>query len=651
MDRVKFYSNGNMSSGHNFSRALDIMKELDVNKNNYSINDTIEMHNILKFLNDELLSQLKKEDYDLCNNSKKTLHTIMGKFCGEINESNIKLFLLEIERNYEDDFFELLGEYKVYKRISGNVFSDIGTIKQYYLSNILANKDLVDNYDSEIRTMLMNSDNGAVIIINAYEIEHIGRPNKIYFPNSLTLVDKETIIKKYVESESPNLNYLRIIENHQKTSELCIGDKIKLLARKKGEEEEKKFFDKNSGMKMLTSVEFKPNINKAYEFSGKNQDWKFIYNLDWIEENKDFSTLLNNFIYLFEFVDNQMRWTMVSKINEMGILERHIFLNSKRDYPIGIAFNRVNQLSDLQMIAYYNQLQKLDIRLEEIIEWFFSKYLLEEFKIQKYNISMPTKDSNYLEKCRTLLPEMDSCLKQYNYYVEDGIIDPELVGISSTHMLFMNVKSILDKKYVYTIKEKFNLIAFYLFSDQCMLSYIEGKEEKYENFFELIIKENIKRDEIAKYEQSSLDKLISDEYVFIDSDGYIKFLDIVQIKLLKDINDNDVISYWKLSKKERERVDSLIEKGIFRQDSSLFSTSEQDYLNYYLNKSEFTNSLDLRNMYSHGTQPFGNENIHYSNYIRFLRLFILIIIKINDELCIYDSDFYRQYLDLKKEDK
>lgn len=263
---------------------------------------------------------------------------------------------------------------------------------------------------------------------------------------------------------------------------------------------------------------------------------------------------------------------------------------------------------------------------------------------------MPTKDSNYLEKCRTLLPEMDSCLKQYNYYVEDGIIDPELVGISSTHILFMNVKSILDKKYVYPIKEKFNLIAFYLFSDQCMLSYIDGKDEKYDNFFELIIKENIKKEEIAKYEQSSLDKLISDGYVFVDPDGYIKFLDIVQIKLLKDINDNDVISYWKLSKRERERVDSLIEKGIFRQDSSLFSISEQDYLNYYLNKSEFTNSLDLRNMYSHGTQPFGNENIHYSNYIKFLRLFILIIIKINDELCIYDSDFYRQYLDLKKED-
>lgn len=42
-------------------------------------------------------------------------------------------------------------------------------------------------------------------------------------------------------------------------------------------------------------------------------------------------------------------------------------------------------------------------------------------------------------------------------------------------------------------------------------------------------------------------------------------------------------------------------------------------------------------MYGHGTQPFGDENTHYSNYIRFLKLFILIIIKINDELCMFDD--------------
>jgi hypothetical protein len=88
---------------------------------------------------------------------------------------------------------------------------------------------------------------------------------------------------------------------------------------------------------------------------------------------------------------------------------------------------------------------------------------------------------------------------------------------------------------------------------------------------------------------------------------------------------------------QRKEVYNLVNKGLLKFESSLFSKPEQDYLNYCLNKLEFINSLDLRNMYGHGTQPLGDENVHYSNYIRFLKLFILMIIKINDELCVKDD--------------
>ena len=64
---------------------------------------------------------------------------------------------------------------------------------------------------------------------------------------------------------------------------------------------------------------------------------------------------------------------------------------------------------------------------------------------------------------------------------------------------------------------------------------------------------------------------------------------------------------------------------------------------YYLNKSEFNNGLDLRNKYIHGTQPSSDdaEEKHRYNYMIFLKLFILLIIKINDDLCIYNSKEYK----------
>lgn len=88
----------------------------------------------------------------------------------------------------------------------------------------------------------------------------------------------------------------------------------------------------------------------------------------------------------------------------------------------------------------------------------------------------------------------------------------------------------------------------------------------------------------------------------------------------------------------------MIGNGLLKSSSSLLSILESDYLNYMLNN-KYSNSLFLRNMYLHGTQPAGNEDMHKTNYMIILRLFILVIIKISDELCLKES------LDDKKEEE
>ena len=103
--------------------------------------------------------------------------------------------------------------------------------------------------------------------------------------------------------------------------------------------------------------------------------------------------------------------------------------------------------------------------------------------------------------------------------------------------------------------------------------------------------------------------------------------------------NNGFISYWKYSFEMREAINMMESKGLIEFGSSLLSKQECDYFNYYLNRSSFNNGLDLRNKYSHGTQPNREEDmeIHKSNYIIFLRLMVLIIIKINDEICTNDE--------------
>lgn len=638
MNRVKFYSNGDLLSGYNFNKAIEFVKKLEDDDKYYNINDIIELYNILKFFNESTLDTLTKEVKDICINSKPKLNKTIKNFCDDINDSNLKKYLNEVDLNYIEDFFEILNKYKIYKKISNNAFEDVLNENENYMRIVITNKELVLKFDEILRKYLLINKNSAELLLYEYEIKHIKNHVKNFFPKSLTKDDREKILVDYINSDLANLNYLRIIVNLQSTSELSISNKTKLLAKRKIEKQEKDLFDKNSGIRMSTTVKFEKNLTDTVKFKLNCENMEFTYSIDWIEENiDDFSTLLNNFIYLFNYVDMQMRWTVVSKFYYMGVFERSIFIRSKRDYPVNTIFYRLNQLAEMQLYGYCEQLKICGVRIEDLILWFFNYYLPSEFNIKNFNINMPSKNSSFLEKCRTILPELDSCLKQFNYYVEDGIIDPDLVQMSSNHMFFKDIKSLLKNKYVYSNGKEFDIIAYCFFSDQCMLGYFEKEKKKYENFYELLMNENIKKDEIVKYEQTSLNKLINHDYIFIDNDGYIKITNKTQLYLLKDLNDNAVISYWRLNNKQRNEIDLLVKKGLLKFSSSLFSKPEQDYLNYNLNKSEFVNSLDLRNQYEHGTQPFGNEKIHHNNYIKFLKLFILIIIKINDELCINDE--------------
>ena len=363
--------------------------------------------------------------------------------------------------------------------------------------------------------------------------------------------------------------------------------------------------------------------------------------MKWIKDNLDYSTLLNNFIYLFNFVDLQMRITLFSKKTELGLFESTLSTRSKHAYNIGIGFNIKKMLSDLQMVSYYQRLEALDIRLEEVIEWFFKEYILDEFKIENYKINPPSVSSKYLEKCRTLLPELESIIKQYNLYIEDGYIDHELLQMSSNPIPYKDIKSKLEKKYIYPNykSQEFNNIDYYFFSDQCMLSYRKDADDKYNSFYELLLNENISITDYEDYNKRDIEYLLEKNYIHIDCNEFIKITNNKLITILKDLHENEAINYWKYPISYRNEIDKLIDKQMVEAESSLLSRPEQDYFNYYLNKSSFNNSLDLRNMYVHGTQSndSDDENVHYTNYITFLKLFVLIIIKINDDLCTYDN--------------
>ena len=244
-----------------------------------------------------------------------------------------------------------------------------------------------------------------------------------------------------------------------------------------------------------------------------------------------------------------------------------------------------------------------------------------------------TADISYVEKIRNLAPEYDFLLKQYQTYVEEREIDMELIQINSTTIRYSEIYSLCNKKYIY-IEDNLVLRLKYLFySDQSHLFYVEPYKNKYNSLYDLLMNENLKIDAFQNYQQDEINKLINEGYLKIDAQEYVKINTEILIYIIGELHRNEVLSYWNYNKIIRDEIDKMIESKLVKVENTLLTIQEKNYFNYFLNKKEFTNGLDLRNKYLHGTNSF-SEIEHKSDYYTLLKIIILTLLKIEDDVLI-----------------
>ena len=147
------------------------------------------------------------------------------------------------------------------------------------------------------------------------------------------------------------------------------------------------------------------------------------------------------------------------------------------------------------------------------------------------------------------------------------------------------------------------------------------------------LSENIELNDFQDYQKGTIQKLIDDDYLFIDNSGYLKIKKSIEIFLIGELYKNEVISYWHYDDAIRKVIDEMIGNKLLRPESTLFTKQEIDYFNFYLNKKKFTNGLNLRNKYLHGANG-ESEKEHEMGYNILLRLIVLVLLKITDDLVL-----------------
>lgn len=630
-DGIKYHSVYDLSVGDSLSNAALILESFDENRKYTDINEVIELYNIqelmnsgarLKTWNDTMLNHYK----ELC----RPLIKVIGKFFGVINDNNFIDMCRAVSIGYVEDFWNLIVKFKVYEKVSKEVFSHYLQEPETTLGTLLQKDELVKYYGVELAECLRNSEQTPRLIVSKFLQKHDDRYS-YNFPKELSPSEYEEILQKYVNSGSANPNMLKLLASCQSSKECPISDKLRLSA--------KRAFDTCLENNRFARIQIAFGVGVGFSDSAELVDakrtadnvYQITYDIKWFLENLDYPTILNNFRYLFEQFDFCWRSNLVSVKSQLGIFEKALLTRGIKDYITGNHFNFMENLSTMQIKGYYDLLKDNGIHLENVFKWFFEEYLSQEFGAYGFRFNPPSEGTTLVEKCRTIASEMDGVFKQFRMYVQDGEIDQELFEMSSEHIVFSGLSGFIENKYAYGNSKDIQNEQFLLFSDQSYIFYTERTQSKYNSFYELLSHEEMNISEFREYQRTSIEWLIERNIVIKQENGYLKLNKIISF-ILKDLYEHDVIciQYYK-------EWESIIEewhrRGDLRFSGSLFSEPEQDYLNYELNKSTFSNGLDLRNKYSHSTYP-SNEKTQLADYMSLLKIMVLVVTKINDEFCL-----------------
>lgn len=639
LNKVVFHSKEDMAGGYNLQKGEHILRA-DTKLNYTDINEILELYNIKKYIDNDLYLRNWTQD-DIANFKQKATEfgKAIGRFFATINDNYIVREYEKTLRNYVHSFWEIVNNQNIFKRISKTDFSNILTNEQHLIHEILIHKGIVDYYDAEIKNFLLSYSKSAEILLSIYEVKVDFGKNKKYLPKSLTVDEKESILSNYLDSADVNYNYIGLIQNARNRNDFKVSDKTRLKAKRLYKSETEKFFAGNNGMRYGVSVSFPEKSSKIKVGNiDENSIINYSYSLDFIKQNRDPYLIFQNFIVLFEYLDIQHRINLVSKKNKMGVFERIMGVHSQNEYRGGTEFNLLEMTSQIQLAGYNKVLSDLGISLENVLHDVFTSSFQEKYEFAnnaRFSIPSATK---YFEKVRLLAPEFESVLKQFKLFVEEGSIDFELLQISSNPTTIKDIPSLNKNKYIYFNEDNKELIGCVnlFFSDQTTLAYVEPFQEKhYHTFFDLLANEQVKFSSYEEYQRPQLNYLIDKGFINIDSDDFVQVTNSARVIILKDLYINEVASFYRYSFELRQEAQEMEAEKIICFDSSLFSKPEQAYFNYFLNKSEFTNGLDLRNSYLHGTQATPDEiQKHEYAYFTYLKLLILTFLKIEDDLII-----------------
>lgn len=624
--RIKFYSEKDLGLYYEFERSLPILDAFDAEAE-YDINQIIELFNIKCILNViDCPKDFDLERFEGYKNIIPQINKVVGVFFSTINKDSFASVQESVECRYSLDFLNLCESYKVVNRLEDVTVQNALETKRVLIHEILQCPKWVKKFDSLITSYMLSEVKLAEIVIVRHLKAKDPNGTVYYLPKSLTPKKKIELVAKYLDCDDVHPNYLYLIKNARNVPEFPVSPKMKLKAETVYRTYWKKYFETNHYIHFGAESEF-ADIEAEKEERVEGYILHYTFSKKWVKEHLDYPTLLNNFIFLFDFVDSKLRCSFVSR-EDMFLTS--LLLGGTRginDYKVGIHFEISRFIANCQMETYRYELLCNGIDFEDIFEWFFNTYVEQEYGIKGFVYNKPSKNISLLERCRSLCSEIDGVLNQFNLYQQDGVIDRRLLSYSSDTFNISDCKSLQKIKYLYL---KDGLLCR---EANCLLGHelLYGTSfdlTKYKEFALLLLHEKTKLSDFSESSQKNILWLIERGSVFVVKD-FLR-LNIKRFLIIKDIYDNGYTTWEHQDSGSQSILKKMIDDGELDTGNTLFSIPECEYYNFALNRTQFQNGWNIRNSIIHGSSNLDVDFLRTA-YIELIKIFVLIIVKINEE--------------------
>lgn len=631
--RIISYGRNDWAVGAFMDRCLYILKEGPHIKI-ATINDAIEAHQLKLTLETapELFEDAEGIDVtsavpalfaSACKYTRETLET-----------SGILDVYEEIEMQYATQFWDLVHACGAEKLISGEGISELLSRHVECLAPILENDKLVKSFDAEIaKSLIDNPYYSADLLIREYATESSSQ-NAIHLPKCLSQGDFDSIMAGYLDDQRANPNYMEALFKWPSGSAKCKfspSPDVRVRAKRAYDEAMDELFRQGTGLEYGAGVQIDPKqiACKGIKVDGLTMTYSF--SETWLGKYTDHASIMNNCRYLLDVVDRSGLMAAPAHSHEESGLLATLGSHVLGEYRMNTISNMRESLAIVEVVAYAHFLESHGTRLEDALEWTYNVYFEEEYSIDGFTLALPSRGASWLDKCKSIGPEIERAVKSYSIYSRIGKIDGDYFPYESFKS-FGELNALTEKKYAIG-GASFERWGLYLFSDQCMLTYRRGHDDHVRCFYDLITKTMVTINDFDAAYAETLQQLVDRKLVSTcEETGALS--PTRRSICLKAVWDNGAIALARCGEEDLSLIDGLVTDEMLSYSGKLFAPDEAAYLDYMFNDASFPNSQGLRNRYDHAHSPIADPNAAsiQSDYYRMLSLLVAITLKINDEL-------------------